>query len=101
MGCVTKSEYALQMLALHVSIMTLYVVHVIIDNTYLYVSGVFHLNFLLHQLFLLCNICVVYNFSTVVSMSGVDPGCILCIHGYSQHIRQKLKENQYLLLLSS
>ena len=24
---------------------------------------------------------------------GTDPGCILCIHGYSQHIRQKLKNN--------
>ena len=31
----------------------------------------------------------------------ITPGCILCIHGYSQHKRQKLKKNQYLLLLSS
>ena len=38
------------------------------------------------------------SFST---MAVADPGCILCIHGYSQHIRQKVKENQYLLLLSS
>ena len=28
-------------------------------------------------------------------LAGADPGCIRCIHGYSQHIKQKLKENQY------
>ena len=33
--------------------------------------------------------------------SRLVPSLILCIRGYSQHIRQKLNENQYLLPLPS
>ena len=54
-------------------------------------------------LFTNCQLCLFLDIVTSVnaSLPEADSGCILCIHGYSQHIRQKLKENQFLLLISS